>query len=96
MNGLFDYRNATSRARSGLWCARARNAANIDCSIIVTPLPARTLVYGARGHDWLLIQPVARQMSTFSRPPYFTAGVNLTAEFPSEPPRGGELGAGAK
>ena len=44
---------------------------------------------------WLLIHPVARQQSQFSRPPYFTAGVNLTAEFPSEPPRGGEHGAGA-
>ena len=33
-------------------------------------------------------------IATFSRPPYFTAGVNLTAEFPSEPPRGGEHGAG--
>ena len=32
----------------------------------------------------------------FSRPPYFTAGVNLTAESAIEPPRGGEQGAGAK
>ena len=45
-------------------------------------------------HGWPLIQPVARPQSQFSRPPYFTAGVNLTAENPSEPPRGGEHGAG--
>ena len=45
-------------------------------------------------HGWPLIQLVARPDSLFSRPPYFPAGVNLTAEFPSEPPRGGELGAG--
>ena len=43
---------------------------------------------------WPLIQLVARPDSLFSRPPYFTAGVNLTAEIPSEPPRGGEHGAG--
>ena len=43
---------------------------------------------------WPLIHPVARPQSQFSRPPYFTAGVNLTAEFPSETPRGGEHGAG--
>ena len=47
-------------------------------------------------HGWLLIHPVSRQDGQFSRPPYFTAGVNLTAEQPSEPPRGGEHGAGAK
>ena len=46
-------------------------------------------------HGWPLIQLVSRQNSMFSRPPYFTAGVNLTAEIPSEPPRGGEHGAGA-
>ena len=45
-------------------------------------------------HGWPLIHPVARQQSHFSRPPYFPAGVNLTAELPSEPPRGGEHGAG--
>ena len=47
-------------------------------------------------HGWPLIHPVARPDGQFSRPPYFTAGVNLTAEQPSEPPRGGEHGAGAK
>ena len=47
-------------------------------------------------HGWPLIQLVARPDSLFSRPPYFTAGVNLTAEPSSEPPRGGEHGAGAK
>ena len=45
-------------------------------------------------HGWPRIHLVARRDSLFSRPPYFTAGVNLTAEFPSEPPRGGEHGAG--
>ena len=45
-------------------------------------------------HGWLRIHLVARRDSLFSRPPYFPAGVNLTAEFPSEPPRGGEHGAG--
>ena len=45
-------------------------------------------------HGWPLIHPVSRLDSWFSRPPYFPAGVNLTAEFPSEPPRGGEHGAG--
>ena len=47
-------------------------------------------------HGWPLIHLVSRLNGQFSRPPYFTAGVNLTAEFPSEPPRGGEHGAGAK
>ena len=45
---------------------------------------------------WLLIHPVARPDGQFSRPPYFPAGVNLTAEPAIEPPRGGEHGAGAK
>ena len=45
-------------------------------------------------HGWPLIQPVSRLDSQFSRPPYFTAGVNLTAEPAIEPPRGGEHGAG--
>ena len=45
-------------------------------------------------HGWPLIHLVARQDSRFSRPPYLTAAVNLTAEQPSEPPRGGEHGAG--
>ena len=45
-------------------------------------------------HGWPLIHPVARPDGQFSRPPYFTAGVNLTAESASEPPRGGEHGAG--
>ena len=43
---------------------------------------------------WPLIHLVSRRDGQFSRPPYFTAGVNLTAEIPSEPPRGGEHGAG--
>ena len=47
-------------------------------------------------HGWPLIHPAARRDGQFSRPPYFTAGVNLTAEHPSEPPRGGEHGAGEK
>ncbi len=46
-------------------------------------------------HGWYRIHLVSRRDGLFSRPPYFPAGVNLTAEFPSEPPRGGELGAGA-
>ena len=45
-------------------------------------------------HGWYRIHLVPRRDGQFSRPPYFTAGVNLTAEFPSEPPRGGEHGAG--
>ena len=45
-------------------------------------------------HGWLLIHLVARPDGQFSRPPYFTAGVNLTAESAPEPPRGGEHGAG--
>ena len=43
---------------------------------------------------WSLIHPVSRRDGLFSRPPYFTAGVNLTVEPSSEPPRGGEHGAG--
>ena len=45
-------------------------------------------------HGWPLIHLVSRRNSVFSRPPYFTAGVNLTAESAIEPPRGGEHGAG--
>ena len=45
---------------------------------------------------WPLIHLVSRRDGQFSRPPYFTAGVNLTAEPAIEPPRGGEHGAGAK
>ena len=45
-------------------------------------------------HGWPLIYLVARPGGYFSRPPYLTAGVNLTAEPASEPPRGGEHGAG--
>ena len=45
-------------------------------------------------HGWPLIHPVSRPGGLFSRTPYFTAGVNLTAEPASEPPRGGEHGAG--
>ena len=45
-------------------------------------------------HGWYRIHLVSRPDGLFSRPPYFTAGVNLTAEHPSEPPRGGEHGAG--
>ena len=47
-------------------------------------------------HGWPLVHPVSRLDGLFSRPPYFTAAVNLTAEVPSEPPRGGEHGAGEK
>ena len=43
---------------------------------------------------WPLIHLVSRRDGQFSRPPYFTAGVNLTAESAIEPPRGGEHGAG--
>ena len=45
---------------------------------------------------WPLIHLVSRPDGQFSRPPYFSAGVNLTAEQQSEPPRGGEQGAGEK
>ena len=55
---------------------------------------APTLIYGGRGVGWLLIHPAARLEGLFSRPPYLTAAVNLTADIPSEPPRGGEQGAG--
>ena len=47
-------------------------------------------------HGWPRIHLVSRQDGQFSRPPYFTAGVNLTAESAIEPPRGGEHGAGEK
>ena len=57
------------------------------------PFRAHFNIWWAR-HGWPLIHPVARPQSLFSRPPYFPAGVNLTAEVPSEPPRGGEHGAG--
>ena len=50
-------------------------------------------VWWAR-HGWPLIHPVSRPDGRFSRPPYFPAGVNLTAEPAPEPPRGGEHGAG--
>ena len=46
-------------------------------------------------HGWPRIHLVSRLDSRFSRPPYFPAGVNLTAEPAIEPPRGGEHGAGA-
>ena len=55
---------------------------------------APTLIYGGRGAGWLLIHPAARLEGLFSRPPYLTAAVNLTAEPAIEPPRGGEHGAG--
>ena len=58
------------------------------------PFRAHFNLWWAR-HGWLLIHPVSRPDGQFSRPPYFPAGVNLTAELPSEPPRGGEHGAGA-
>ena len=45
-------------------------------------------------YGWPLIHLVSRRDSQFSRPPYFPAGVNLTAEPAIEPPRGGEHGAG--
>ena len=57
------------------------------------PFRAHFNLWWAR-HGWLLIHPVSRQDGQFSRPPYFTAGVNLTAESAIEPPRGGEHGAG--
>ena len=57
------------------------------------PFRAHFNLWWAR-HGWPLIHLVARLDGQFSRPPYFTAGVNLTAEFSSEPPRGGEHGAG--
>ena len=63
--------------------------ARTDC-----PFRAHFNLWWAR-HGWLLIHPVARPDGQFSRPPYFPAGVNLTAEVTSEPPRGGEHGAGA-
>ena len=43
---------------------------------------------------WPLIYLVSRLDGLFSRPPYFTAAVNLTAGSAIEPPRGGEHGAG--
>ena len=45
-------------------------------------------------HGWPLIYLVSRPDGQFSRPPYLTAAVNLAAEPASEPPRGGEHGAG--
>ena len=43
---------------------------------------------------WPLIHLVSRLDGLFSRPPYLTAAVNLTAGSAIEPPRGGEHGAG--
>ena len=43
------------------------------------PFRAHFNLWWAR-HGWLLIHLVPRQDGLFSRPPYFTAGVNLTAE----------------
>mgnify|MGYP004469812821 CR=1 FL=1 len=57
------------------------------------PFRAHFNLWWAR-HGWLHIHLASRKDGLFSRPPYFTAGVNLTAELPSEPPRGGEHGAG--
>ena len=57
------------------------------------PFRAHFNLWWAR-HGWPLIHLVPRPNGHFSRPPYFPAGVNLTAELPSEPPRGGEHGAG--
>ena len=57
------------------------------------PFRAHFNLWWAR-HGWPLIHLVSRPNGHFSRPPYFTAGVNLTAELSSEPPRGGEQGAG--
>ena len=45
-------------------------------------------------HGWYRIHLVSRPDGQFSRPPYLTAAVNLTAEPAPEPPRGGEHGAG--
>ena len=59
-----------------------------DCSFL-----AHFNIWWAR-HGWLLVHLVARLDNQFSRPPYFTAAVNLTAESAIEPPRGGEYGAG--
>ena len=63
--------------------------ARTDC-----PFRAHFNLWWAR-HGWPLIHLVSRLDGLFSRPPYFTAGVNLTAESAPEPPRGGEYGAGA-
>ena len=56
---------------------------------------AHSNIWWAR-HGWYRIHLVSRPDGQFSRPPYFTAGVNLTAESAIEPPRGGEHGAGEK
>ena len=61
-----------------------------DCSV-----RAHSNLWWAR-HGWYRIHLVPRRDGQFSRPPYFPAGVNLTAESAPEPPRGGEHGAGAK
>ena len=58
-----------------------------------TNFRAHSNLWWAR-YGWPLIHLVSRPDGQFSRPPYFPAGVNLTAEIPSEPPRGGEHGAG--
>ena len=57
------------------------------------PFRAHFNLWWAR-RGWPLIHPVSRPDGQFSRPPYFPAGVNLTAESAPEPPRGGEHGAG--
>ena len=57
------------------------------------PFRAHFNLWWAR-HGWPLIHLVSRLDGQCSRPPYFPAGVNLTAESAIEPPRGGEHGAG--
>ena len=75
-------------------CSLSVENANTEARVQRPNFRAHFNLWWAR-HGWLLIHLAARQDSLFSRPPYLTAGVNLTAESAIEPPRGGELGAGA-
>ena len=72
-----------------------RGRCSYRTAIITANFRAHFNLWWAR-HGWPLIHPVSRPNGQFSRPPYFTAGVNLTAEPAIEPPRGGEHGAGGK
>ena len=74
-------------------CSLSVENANTEARVQRPNFRAHFNLWWAR-HGWPLIHLVSRPDGQFSRPPYFTAGVNLTAESAIEPPRGGEHGAG--
>ena len=76
-----------------VWSLSERGTYSYRTPRTACPFRAHFNLWWAR-LGWPLIHPVSRPDGLFSRPPYFTAGVNLTAESAIEPPRGGEHGAG--